>query len=147
MGQTQLLSPSCSWHRIFQRLSILKVHTDKWGHGGPDRLFKCVPWIAEQDSIRAWEGKVFMRIGDRRNWGMEINEDQLMYPIRMRVIWSWGTGIEGFCSRLLAWFQMVRVATKEALFLWIKFVWRILYHYVHTSLGDRLLFYCLDVRN
>lgn len=38
--------------------------------------------------IRAWEGKVFMRIGDRRNWGMKINEDQLMYPIRMSVIWS-----------------------------------------------------------
>lgn len=38
--------------------------------------------------IRAWEGKVFMRIGDTRNWGIEINEDQLMYPIRMSVIWS-----------------------------------------------------------
>lgn len=38
--------------------------------------------------IRAWEGKVFMRIGDRRNWRMKINEDQLMYPIRMSVIWS-----------------------------------------------------------
>lgn len=37
--------------------------------------------------IRAWEGKVFMQIGDRRNWGMKINEDQLMYPIRMSVIW------------------------------------------------------------
>lgn len=38
--------------------------------------------------IRAWEGNVSIQIGDRWNWGMKINEDQLMYPIRMSVIWS-----------------------------------------------------------